>query len=672
MSEAVLHQPAPTLAGRDGRRLLAEVYAERSEAYDSRLDRSARRLGAPLTSALARTRCGGARRFVARVAAEGAALERLSDADLHNRVARVRTALRRQETLSGTPLVRAFALVREAAFRTLGIRHYDVQVRGAYAMARGAVAEMRTGEGKTLTAVLVAAAHALAGRPVHVITSNDYLARRDGEEMGPLYHWLGLGVGIVQPGQTPHERRAVYAADVVYGTNKEIAFDYLRDRIVLRDKPGNLRRKLALLEGGAEMAELRLRGLHVAIVDEADSVMIDEARTPLLISRQGRDTVDLALFERAREAAASLVERRDFRLSPTQDSVELTEAGRDRLEEMAEEDEGAFRVAVIREHAVTQALAAAHVFRLDEHYIVRGGKVMIVDEFTGRTMADRSWSDGLHQMIELKEGLEPTPANETLARMTYQRFFRRYRTLAGMTGTARGAAWEFWSVYGLPVVRVPTNKPDRRRFETDRVFSGTPAKWDAIDALVAELHAGGHPVLLGTKSVASAEEASRRLDAAGVPHQVLSASQDAEEAEKIARAGMRGMVTVATNMAGRGVDIRLPPEVAATGGLTVILSERHDSQRVDLQLAGRCGRQGDPGRVFTCISLGDDSMLGAGAAGMRRIARAVLAMLGQGAAGFLVRHRQRQVEQRHARMRRDLLEADKSLRDILALSGQGE
>ena len=650
----------------------AIVYAERSDAYDTKLDRSARRIGAPVASVFARLRCAGSTAFVAQVEREVKQIEAMTDEALREFASRLRVDLRRMNTLSGRPLAKAFALIREVSGRTLGLRHYDVQLMGAFAMARGGVAEMRTGEGKTLTAVLVAGSHALAGRPVHVITSNDYLAERDGTEMGPLYQFLGLSLGIIKAGQDPALRRQLYSADIVYGTNKEIAFDYLRDRIVLSRKPGNLRRKLAYLERDAEASDLRLRGLHVAIVDEADSVMIDEARTPLIISRQGRDTVDLELFERAREAVNALAENKDFRLSPTQDRVDLTEAGRDRLEEMAENEEGSFRVAVIREHAVTQALAAAYVFRRDEHYIVRDDKVMIVDEFTGRTMADRTWSDGLHQMIELKEGLEPTPANETLARMTYQRFFRRYRMLAGMTGTARGAAWEFWSVYGLPVVKIPTNRPDQRQFTSDRVFPTPKAKWDAIEVLVQELWQSGRPVLLGTKSVATADEASRRLTASNIPHQVLSAAQDEEEAEKISRAGRPGMVTVATNMAGRGVDVRLGEGVADKGGLNVILSERHDSQRVDLQLAGRCGRQGDPGWVATYMSLGDDLMQGAGASASRGLARIALALVGQRVAGLLVRRRQIKIENNHARMRRDLLEADKNLRDILAVSGQAE
>ncbi|MEM1315355.1 MAG: translocase [Pseudomonadota bacterium] len=653
-------------------------YAERGDEIDDALDRWGRRVAAPVTARLASLRAAGAARFAARVNALAEDTAALDDAALDARLPALRLRLRARPDPSDDALAAALAHAREASARVLGRRPYDVQIMGARALLRGFVAEMRTGEGKTLVAALAAVVNALAGRPVHVVTANEYLAGRDGEELAPLYARFGLTAGIVQPGQTPAERRAVYACDIVHASGKDLAFDYLRDRIRLRQRPGNLRRKADRLLGDAGTDSLRMRGLHVAIIDEADSVMIDEARTPLIIAAQGGDPVDLPLFRHARALSADLREGPDYRLSPRRDRVELTERGRDRLDALADDPRAprGFRVAVIREHAVVQALAAAHVFRRDEHYIVRDEKVAIVDEFTGRPQPDRTWSDGLHQMVELEEGVEPTEPHRTEARITYQRFFRRYDRLCGMTGTARDAAWEFWSVYRLPVARIPTHRADARAMDRDRVWRTAEEKWSAVAQVVARLHQTGRPVLLGARSVAGAEEASRRLDALGIPHQVLSAAQDADEADKIAAAGAPGAVTVATSMAGRGTDIRLGADVAGQGGLHVILTERHDSRRVDLQLAGRCGRQGDPGWVAAFLSLDDELLLGRSAAPARRLARLAMALLpapvGAAAARRLIRGRQKSVEAAHAVMRRDLLEADKRLADMLAVSGRME
>lgn len=654
------------------------AYAERGDEVDEALDRWGRRVAAPVTGRIARLRAAGAARFLARAAAHAPEFEGLSDAELDARLPALRLRLRARAELTDADLALALAQVREVAWRALGRRPYDVQMQGARALLRGCVAEMRTGEGKTLVAALAASVHALAGRPVHVVTANEYLAARDGEELAPLYARMGLSVGVVVPDQPPDARQRAYAADVVHASGKDLAFDYLRDRIHLRRRPGNLRRKAERLLGTDARGDLRMRGLHVAVIDEADSVMIDEARTPLIISGKGSEPADLDLFRHARAVAATLEERRDYRLSPRRDRVELTEAGRDRLEALAEEEDAprAFRIPVIREHAVVQALAADHVFRRDEHYILRDDKVAIVDEFTGRPQPDRTWSDGLHQMIELKEGLEPTPPHRTEARITFQRFFRRYDRLCGMTGTGRDSAWEFWSVYRLAVARIPTHRPDARRFARPRVWRSGDRRWQALAEEVARLQADGRAVLLGVRSVAAAEEVSGRLAALGTPHQVLSAAQDADEAEKISRAGAPGAVTVATAMAGRGTDIRLGEGVPERGGLHVIIAERHDSRRVDLQLAGRCGRQGDPGRVATFLSLDDELLQGRAAAPARALASLALALLpgaaGERAAAALVRRRQKAVEHAHAVMRRDLLETDKRLADMLALSGQME
>jgi len=567
----------------------------------------------------------------------------------------------------------AFALIREVSDRVLGKRHYDVQVLGAWAMLRGQIAEMRTGEGKTLCATLAVTTVALAGRPVHVMSVNDYLTARDAEEMSPLYAFFGLSVGVVQEGQDADLRRALYRSDIVYGTNKEIAFDYLRDRAVLRRSPGNLRRKIdRLMRPGTE--PLRLRGLHVAIIDEADSVLIDEARTPLIIS--GGETeeggFDEALFREAMQVATDLIEGEHYRIPRGLRRIEMRPAGLDHLDEIAEGREDAFGIPVIREHAVVQALNALHIYHAGEAYLVMDGKVQIVDENTGRVMADRSWSDGLHQMVELKEGLEITKARETLSRITYQRLFRRYAHVGGMTGTARDAAWELWSVYRLAVTKIPTNKPDIRRFAGDRLFTTESRKWQAIAARAREFHEAGMPVLIGTRSVTASQQASARLAEAGLPHQVLSAAQDADEAAVIAEAGQAGRITVATNMAGRGTDIKLGAGVAEAGGLAVILSERHDSRRVDRQLEGRCGRQGEPGRVEAFLSLEDELMRGKGAANLRRAGQVMSRLLGASSAGWVLRLRQKNVEALHAEARRDLLEQDRQLSRTLAVSGELE
>lgn len=644
-------------------------YAERPDRDDTRFDRWGQRVAAPAAVALSRLRPGGARRFLRAVEAASAGLDAAGDDDLRAAAGRAAIALRRVQGLGSDAMAPLFAVLREAAHRSLGQRPYDVQLLGARAITRGELAEMRTGEGKTLTAAIAAAAAALTGWPVHVVTTSDYLAQRDARGLGPFYAFLGLSAGAIRHGQDGTARRAIYGSAIVYGSNKEIAFDYLRDRMRLRQVSGNLRRKLEHLMPPGGREPLRLRGLHFAIVDEADSVMIDDARTPLIIAAPVAEAADAVILRAAHDAAQTLQEGTDYRVEAGPGRVSLTDAGRDRLAAMAEDADGGFGVPVIREHAVTQALTARHLFERGVHYLLRDGKVCIIDENTGRMMPDRTWSDGLHQMVELKEDLTPSPPHDTQARITFQRFFRRYRRLAGMTGTAADAAWEFWSVYGLRVVRIPTNRPDRRHEGPDSVFSTADEKWQAIGAAVAGHHARGAPVLLGTRTVAESERASALLSDLGIPHQVLSAAQDADEAAKIAVAGQRGAVTVATSMAGRGVDIPLGPGVAALGGLHVILAERHDSRRVDRQLAGRCGRQGEPGSVATFLSLEDGLMQGQEAAFWRGLGRVFWSCSIIGGVVTCLRMRQRAVEARHAVARRDLLEADRSLQEVLAVSG---
>jgi preprotein translocase subunit SecA len=654
------------------------AYAERREHEDTAIDRWAAAIRVGLSARATGLRVLLLRPILHQMTQYTERFAAMDDAALRAEVPGL--SLRLRMALDGHRLPvaaagEAFAFVREAADRILGMRPYDVQALGAWAMMRGEIAEMRTGEGKTLAAALATATTALSGRQVHVMTVNDYLANRDADTLRPLYEFLGLTLGVVVQGQDATVRRHAYRCDIVYGNNTEIAFDFLRDRANLRRAPGNLRRKIARLTPAAKEEEaLRLPGLPVAIIDEADSVLIDEARTPLIISGHGAlpGASEIEVFQAALDAAREMVEGAHFRIPRGTRRVEVLDAGFDWLDDLTLDRHDGFGIPVIRDHAVHQALNALHVFQSGDAYVVRHGKVHIVDENTGRMMPDRQWSDGLHQLIELKEGLETTPARETLSRMTYQRFFRRYSHVGGMTGTARDAAWELGMVYRLAVTRIPTHRPDRRRFVPDRAFLRASDKLDAIAARVAELHRAGRPVLIGTRSINASEAVADRLEAAGLPFRLLSATQDADEAAIVAEAGQPGRITVATNMAGRGTDIKLADGVAAVGGLHVILTERHDSRRVDRQMEGRCGRQGDPGQVEAFLSLEDELVSGPGTARLRAVATAAVRLFGPAAAGWAIRLRQRQVERSQARSRRDLMDQDRDLGDLLAFSGELE
>ncbi|HLE43087.1 MAG TPA: preprotein translocase subunit SecA [Methylomirabilota bacterium] len=650
------------------------AYPERDEAPPSWLDRAA----TSVAGTVARRVQAWARRWgrlVEPVAAHGAAIRALDAAEIRREAAGLRTRLRR-EGFRDELVARTFALVREAAGRTLGTPHFDVQIIGGWVLLSGMVAEMETGEGKTLTATLAASAAALAGLPVHIVTVNDYLARRDAEWMGPVYEALGLSVGVIVHGMDPEARRAAYASDVTYCTNKEVAFDYLKDRIVLGDQPNRIQLQLERLYGGGRRTrQLLHRGLFFAIVDEADSVLVDEARTPLIISGGGGERREQQVYQTALALAERLERDRDFVLQERERSVELTPAGQARLEELTASLAGVWRGRQRREDLVRGALTAHHLILRDKHYLVKDGTVQIIDEFTGRAMPDRSWEHGLHQLIEAKEGATLTSRNDPLARISYQRFFRRYLRLAGMTGTAREVAGELWAVYGLPVVRVPTNRPMVRRGLPDHVARTDQEKWAVVTDRIAGVHAAGRPVLVGTRSVAASEHLSGLLTAAGLPHEVLNARQDRQEAEVIARAGEPGRIMVATNMAGRGTDIRLAPGVAERGGLHVIATERHEAGRIDRQLFGRCGRQGDPGTYEAVVSLEDELARVHGRRPWRWLAETA-ARAGWRAwpriGGWSVRRAQRAAERLHSRMRRDLLKYDEQLETTLAFSGRLE
>ena len=562
----------------------------------------------------------------------------------------------------------AFALVREAGRRTLGLRHYDVQLAGGYAMLNGMVAEMDTGEGKTLTATLAATTAALAGIPVHVVTVNDYLAQRDTQNMGPLYRALGLTVGTIVHGLQPPQRKAAYDCDITYTSNKEIAFDYLRDRIALGIRPSSIAIKLRRVQGKQQGEGIVMRGLHFAIVDEADSVLVDEARTPLIISRETLPGQEQHWAETALDLVKQLQIDQDYKILRAERRVELTRAGRDRLAGLGDELGGIWRSSVRREEAARQALTALNLFERGDHYLVQDGKVQIVDEYTGRIMADRSWSEGLHQLIEVKEDCVVTGRKVPVARITYQRFFRRYQRLAGMTGTAREVSRELWAVYRLAVTRIPSNLPTQRRRLPTRILTSTELKWHAIAERAAELRATGHPVLIGTRSVSASEVLSELLSAAGLDHEVLNAAQDKREAEIIAQAGRSGQITVATNMAGRGVDIPVDQSVLDRDGLHVILSERHDARRIDRQLAGRCGRHGEPGIIQAFLSL-EDPLLDLMHPLVVRWIGSLHRRFRDPAALFVFRWSQRRAERAHSAARRALLKQDQKLGVLLAFSG---
>jgi len=603
-------------------------------------------------------------------------MEKLSDGEILGVSQSLRQRLRK-EGYKEELVAQAFALVREVAGRTIGMRHFDVQLMGGLVLLHGMVAEMETGEGKTLAATLPACTAALAGVPAHIITVNDYLADRDTKWMGPIYQALGLTVGTIKHGMDQEARRAAYRCDVTYCTNKEVAFDYLRDRIILWDRPSEIRLQLERLHGGSSRVHhLVMRGLHFAIVDEVDSALIDEARTPLIISAGGEDDDEQSLYEQVLSIARKLTPGKDFSISASERSLDLTEQGKARIEDIVRWDGRIWVNRRQREELVHQALVAMHLFFRDKHYLVKEGKVQIIDEYTGRLMPDRSWERGLHQLIEIKENCEMTRRRETQARISYQRFFRRYLRLAGMTGTAREVAGELWSIYRLRVVTIPTNRPLRRYYLPDRIYPAAWQRWEAVVNRISEMHGKGRPVLVGTRSVEASEHLSRLLMEAGMPHKVLNARQDQEEAEIVARAGELARVTVATNMAGRGTDIRLGPGIAELGGLHVIATERHEARRIDRQLFGRCGRQGDPGTNEAMVSLEDELVTVHPGKLLQRLAVAVLKRSGTFVTPWignvLFHTAQRRAERLHARMRHNLLKMDEQLGDALAFSGRPE
>ncbi|TDQ43349.1 preprotein translocase subunit SecA [Tepidicella xavieri] len=639
------------------------------------------------------------RKTVARINALEAQFEKLSDEQLQGKTAEFKQRLAQGESLDAL-LPEAFATVREASKRVMKMRHFDVQLMGGIALHSGKIAEMRTGEGKTLTATLPVYLNALTGKGVHVVTVNDYLAARDAQWMGKLYNWLGLTVGINLPQMPREDKQAAYAADITYGTNNEYGFDYLRDNMVY------------------EARDRVQRGLNYAIVDEVDSILIDEARTPLIISGQAEDHTALYVAvnklvpqlerqegEEDPRTGEGVIKPGDFTVDEKAHSIHMTERGHEKAEALLVQAgllaEGASlydpsNIALM--HHLVTALKAHHLFHRDQHYVVQNGEIVIVDEFTGRLMQGRRWSDGLHQAVEAKEGVRIQPENQTLASITFQNYFRLYAKLAGMTGTADTEAYEFQEIYGLETVVIPPNKPSQRRDELDRVYKTTREKYAAAIADIKECHERGQPVLVGTSSIENSEIIAELLRKEKLPHEVLNAKQHAREADIIAQAGRPGAITIATNMAGRGTDIVLGgnlekmlaaieadpaldeatkaqrmeavraqwqadhDKVKALGGLRIIATERHESRRIDNQLRGRAGRQGDPGSSRFYLSLDDPLMRIFAGDRVRAIMDRLNMPEGEAIeAGIVTRSiesAQRKVEARNFDIRKQLLEYD--------------
>lgn len=535
----------------------------------------------------------------------------VSDARLREALADSHALFRRGRADTAAT-VQAFAQIREASKRVLGMEHYPVQLAAGRGLTERRFVELATGEGKTLVGSLPAIIAGWRGRGCHVLTVNDYLAERDAELMQPLYKYCGLRVAPVTEEMEPPDRRDAYAADITYCTNKSVASDYLRDRLALGRITGLTDALLASRLRGAGGRSLQgrpdalvMRSLDTVIVDEADSILIDEAVTPLIISTESRDQDRIASFEIAADLAAKLNEGEHFKVNRTHREIDLTRQGQNKLTELCKGMQGYWQGARLREELVNQALSARHLFLRDQQYVVDEGKIVIVDESTGRLMPDRSWRAGLHQAVEAKEKLDITAPKDTLARVSFQRFFRSYQNLSGMSGTGLEVREELWQNYKLVTTPLPTHRPIQRIQLPERVFATADEKYKALVSHLCEVHKTGRPVLVGTRSVASSEQISNMLTALELPHQVLNAVRHKEESLIVLRAGIRGTITVATNMAGRGTDIKLGRGVADLGGLHVISAERNDSPRIDRQLYGRAGRQGDPGSAVSFVSFDD-------------------------------------------------------------------
>ncbi len=572
-------------------------------------------------------------------------------------------------------VARAFALIREVSGIKLKMRHYDAQLIGGWVLMNGMIAEMETGEGKTLTATLPACAAALAGIPVHVMTVNDYLAERDANIMRPVYEALGIQVGVITNEMSLEERQKAYNADVTYCTHKEIVFDYLKDSLVLGSKFGSIQMRVGrLYETENRLDQLRLRGLSFAIIDEADNILIDDARTPLIISKPAVNDYGVEIYDQAIELCTSLKPDEDYAFNDTGKALDLTEKGKIQLEQITKSFGGVWSGALMREELARQALSALYLYTRDKDYIVKDDTVEIVDTYTGRVMDGRKWERGLHQLIEAKEKCKISDQNEPQVRLSYQRFFSRYHHIAGMSGTAKEVSGELWTVYRLPVVSIPANKNIVRRACPTNVYHKREKKWLEIISRTRKLFKTGRPVLIGTLSVSTSEYISKLLTDSELPHRVLNARQNKEEADIIAQAGKRGGITVATNMAGRGTDIDISDEINELGGLHVIATEPNESRRIDRQLYGRCGRQGDNGSYELIASMEDELLMGYAKKTIGQLVSKWISpdtKLGRWAGNMYISYAQKSVQKNNYHIRKGLMKVDESFEDAISFSGRG-
>ena len=607
------------------------------------------------------------------IQAQAKLLKSISDRELKSKLRQYAGEYRRKNYPGDEALFSALAMIHEASFRVLGMRPFTVQTAGALALFNGFVAEMATGEGKTLTASLTAIIRGWSGMPCHIVTANEYLAERDAQKLEPLYSFCGVSVGYVISTMDPAMRKKGYSADITYSTAKEVTADFLRDRIALGSLQKFERRLIRKVVTGHPLQcdGAVMRGLHAAIIDEADSLLIDEAVTPLIISRQREDEELNTACKVAFEASQNLVAGKDYSLDYRHKDLHLDK--RLDVKEVLCESRIPKRfsgVGFMRE-LLRQALIAREFYHRDKQYVVQDNKVVIVDEFTGRIMPMRSWSDGLHQMIEVKEGVPITPPNETLARISFQRFFRYYKYLAGMTGTAHEERGELWQVYDLPVIPIPRNCPCKRTSYPARIFYDQKQKWDAVLEEIESVHENGRPVLIGTRSVELSERLAENLKKRGLSCEVINAVRHKEEAVIISRAGSHGAITVATNMAGRGTDILLDQRSVKCGGLHVIATEFHESGRIDRQLYGRSGRQGDPGSNRTFAALDDELVLRHGNKMSRKAALALLSTVktaGEWFAGIVIRSAQSNAQRKAAQSRIAIQKMDLWLDDSLSFT----
>lgn len=578
----------------------------------------------------------------------------------------------RQKGLDEILLIDGFALVREVAFRQLGMRHFPTQIMAGSAILTGKIVEMATGEGKTLMATLPAAVVALMGVPVHVITVNDYLAQRDAQEMMPIYVGLGLKVGIITATSTPEERKLAYQSDIVYTTHAQVVFDYLKDHVVLEQNTHPLSLHAHNLTQSNLASKLMQRGLHFAIVDEADSVLVDEARTPLILSEKTEiNAEEVQVYQDAFTFAQSLDES-DYRLIDELRQIELLANALNKLQDFAMQKKGVWLGRIRRETLIQQALVAINYYHRDIDYLVSDeGKVIIIDPSTGRVMPDRSWSHGLNQLIEIKEGLEVSAPTKALAKISYQRFFRRYLYFGGMSGTLKEIAKEIAWVYDTQLLKIPTNKPSLRKFLGCRVFASADDKWQAVFESCERTILLKGAVLVGTSSLKESESLSEKFLEKGIPHQLLNAKQDEAEAKIVGLAGRPGQITIATNMAGRGTDIKLDAQVKAAGGLHVIVTDLQEAGRIDRQLIGRCARQGDPGSYEYMLSL-TDAMLIRSLSKQQKLYFKILQQLPFfEKLGFMyLKKLQKQLEAKHAKVRMNLVESDEKQRDAMLFVGK--